>query len=99
MPLQQQQQQVMTGQMNHDNNSDDDDDALTLSSNQLANELRELYDLPVINRQDIQGQEEHLLLLSNNIITNLNGFLKDYSSDLEENPIDVIKDCGRENIS
>ena len=91
MPLQ---QQVM-GQTNHNNNSDD---ALALSSHQLANELRELYNLPVINKQDIQGEGEHLLLLSANIITNLNGFLKDYSSDLEENPVDVIKDCCRENI-
>ncbi len=83
----------MREQSNHDNNYN----ALELSSHQLANELRELYNLPIINKQNIQGQEEHLSPPIN-IITNLNGYLKEHTTDFEENPIDVIKDC-REDLS
>ena len=97
MPLQQQQQQQQHKQheqhkqqaiiqTNHSNYSDD---AQAISSRQLANELRELYDLPEINKQDIQAERERdnlLLIQSANIITNLNGFLKEYTTDLEENP-------------
>jgi hypothetical protein len=95
IPLQQQQQQMM-GQMTY-NNTDND----KLTSHQLANEIRELYDLPIINKQDRleEGRREHLLLSSSvDIITNLNGFFKEYAADFEENAIDVIKEC-RENIS
>jgi hypothetical protein len=58
-----------------------------LVSHELANELRELYDLSPINGEDV----------SINIITNLNGLLKEYV-DSEESPVNVIKDS-RENIS
>ena len=57
-----------------------------LASHELANELRELYDLPPLNGE-----------ISPNIITNLNGLLKEYA-DSVESLVDVIKD-GRENIS
>ena len=66
-----------------------------LTSHQLANEIRELYDLPSIPSEEITPSSSTL-----GIITNLNGFLEDYLSinDLEENSVDVIKEC-RENIS
>ena len=66
-----------------------------LTSHQLANEIRELYDLPSIPSEEIIPSSSTL-----GIITNLNGFLEDYLSinDLEENSVDVIKEC-RENIS
>jgi PHP family Zn ribbon phosphoesterase len=99
IPLQQQQQQQQQQAMvraSHWNNSDY---AQTLSSHQSANELREQYDLPVINKQDMQGERDPLLLLpSANIITNLNGLLKEYASDLEEKSVDVVK-CCRQNLS
>jgi hypothetical protein len=65
-----------------------------LASHQLANELRELYDLSPITTTT----EEKI---SYDIITNLNGLLKEYAAtDLEENPIDDIKNCCcRENLS
>jgi len=61
----------------------------------LANEIRELHDLPSIPSEEITPSSSTL-----GIITNLNGFLEDYLSinDLEENSVDVIKEC-RENIS
>jgi hypothetical protein len=61
-------------------------DQEVLTSHELANELRELYDLPPLNGE-----------ISSNIITNLNGLLKEYA-DSVESLVDVIKD-GRENIS
>jgi hypothetical protein len=61
-------------------------DQEVLTSHELANELRELYDLPPLNGE-----------ISPNIITNLGGLLKEYA-DSVENLVDVIKD-GRENIS
>jgi len=66
-----------------------------LTSHQLANEIRELYDLPSISSEEITPS------FTVDIITNLNGFLENYISinDLEENSVDVIKDCCRENIS
>ncbi|MDQ6723766.1 MAG: hypothetical protein M3Z01_05825 [Thermoproteota archaeon] len=57
-----------------------------LASHEFSNELRELYDLPSINGVEV----------SINIITNLNGLLKEYA-DSEESPADVIKDS-RENL-
>jgi hypothetical protein len=57
-----------------------------LASHKLANELRELYDLPPLN----DG-------ISTDIIANLGGLLKEYV-DSVESLVDVIKD-GRENIS
>jgi hypothetical protein len=71
-----------------------------LESYQMAKELREMYDLPPINIQKQQeGSIEQLQTqhISSDIITNLNGLLKDYA-DSEENPIDAIKFI-RENIS
>jgi hypothetical protein len=61
------------------------DDEL-LASHELANELRELYDLPPLNDE-----------ISTDIIANLGGLLKEYV-DSVESLVDVIKD-GRENIS
>ena len=58
-----------------------------LTSHELANELRELYELPTINVEKI----------SVNIIANLGGLLKEYVSSVES-LVDVIKDS-RENIS
>jgi hypothetical protein len=57
-----------------------------LASHKLANELRELYDLPPLNDE-----------ISIDIIANLGGLLKEYV-DSVESLVDVIKD-GRENIS
>ena len=62
-----------------------DDELLT--SHKLANELRELYDLPANKTEKV----------STDIIANLGGILKEYASS-EESLVDVIKD-GRENIS
>jgi hypothetical protein len=68
-------------------NGYDINDDLT-ASQVLANELREIYDLHPISEERT----------SPDIITNLNGFFKDYV-DSGENPVDyVIKAC-RENIS
>jgi hypothetical protein len=66
-----------------------------LTSHQFANEIRELYDLPSIPSEEITSSSSTV-----DIITNLNGFLEDYTSinDSEENSVDVIKEC-RENIS
>jgi hypothetical protein len=66
-----------------------DDNILT--SHQLANEIRELYDL-----SPIMAEEK----ISSNIITNLNGFLKEYAItvDYEEAHLDVIK-YNREDLS
>ena len=44
-----------------------------LTSHQLANEIRELYDLPSIPSEEITPSSSTL-----GIITNLNGFLEDY---------------------
>ena len=63
-----------------------DQDQEVLASHELANELRELYDLPPLN----DG-------ISTDIIANLGGLLKEYV-DSVESLVDVIKD-GRENIS
>jgi hypothetical protein len=63
-----------------------DQDQEVLASHELANELRELYDLPPLN----DG-------ISTVIIANLGGLLKEYV-DSVESLVDVIKD-GRENIS
>ena len=71
-----------------------------LASHQMAKELRELYDLPPVNiqKQQEDGKEQlQAQQLSSDIITNLNGLLKDYA-DSEENPVDAIKFI-RENIS
>jgi hypothetical protein len=71
-------------QMMEHNSHDQDQEVLT--SHELANELRELYDLPPLN----DG-------ISTDIIANLGGLLKEYV-DSVESLVDVIKD-GRENIS
>jgi hypothetical protein len=63
-----------------------DQDQEVLASHELANELRELYDLPPLN----DG-------ISTVNIANLSGLLKEYV-DSVESLVDVIKD-GRENIS
>jgi hypothetical protein len=77
------------------NNNDMDD---VLVSHQLSNDLRELYDLPSINIP--QNHQEQQPQLSAKIITNLNGFLKDYATDSEENSVDVVKySRSKENIS
>jgi hypothetical protein len=68
-----------------ENDGYDDGDEL-LASHELANELRELYDLPPLNDE-----------ISTDIIANLSGLLKEYV-DSVESLVDVIKD-GRENIS
>jgi hypothetical protein len=60
-------------------------DKEVLTSHELANELRELYDLPPVIGE-----------ISMDIITNLDGLLKEYV-DSEESPVDVIKDH-RENL-
>jgi hypothetical protein len=78
-------------QMIEQNSYDANDDLTT--SHELANDLRELYDLPMISKE-----EENKDLMSSDIIINLNGFLKDYTPNSEENPVDAIKTC-RENIS
>jgi hypothetical protein len=68
-----------------ENDGYEDGDEL-LTSHKLANELRELYDLPPLNDE-----------ISTDIIANLSGLLKEYV-DSVESLVDVIKD-GRENIS
>jgi hypothetical protein len=45
-----------------------------------------------------EEKEEDEDLMSSHIIINLNGFLKDYTPNYEENPVDAIKAC-RENRS
>jgi len=70
-------------QMMEHNSHDQDQQVLT--SHKLANELRELYDLPPLNDE-----------ISTDIIANLGGLLKEYV-DSVESLVDVIKD-GRENI-
>ena len=82
MPLQQ-----MIEQNSYDVNSD-----LT-TSHELANDLWELYDLPMLSKE-----EEDEDLTSLHIIINLKEFLKDYATISEENPVDAIK-AYRENIS
>jgi hypothetical protein len=72
-------------QMMENDGYDDGDELLT--SHKLANELRELYDLPA-------NETEKVLV---HTITNLGGLLKEYV-DSVESMVDVIKD-GRENIS
>jgi hypothetical protein len=68
-----------------------------LVSHQLANELRELYDLPIIDIE--KDTKKEMGVFSNELIANLSGLLKDYdTTDLEENSVDVIK-ARRENIS
>jgi hypothetical protein len=64
-----------------------DQDQEVLASHELANELRELYDLPAIKAEKVIVHT----------ITNLGGLLKEYV-DSVESLVDVIKD-GRENIS
>ncbi|MGN6348362.1 MAG: hypothetical protein ACTHLL_01235 [Candidatus Nitrosocosmicus sp.] len=51
------------------------------TSRELANDLRELYDLPPLSI------EEEMVIKSSYMITNLNGFIKDYATDSEENTI------------
>ncbi|MGN6614756.1 MAG: hypothetical protein ACTHKC_06910 [Candidatus Nitrosocosmicus sp.] len=58
-------------------NSYDANDKM-IASHQLANELRELYYLPMISK------EENKDLMSSHIIINLNGFLKDYATNSEK---------------
>jgi hypothetical protein len=70
-----------------------------IPSHELANELRELYDLPMISKKEEEEEEENKDLMSSHIIINLNGFLKDYDSISEENPIDDVIKFIRENIS
>ena len=62
------------------------DDEL-LASHELANELRESYELSAINAEKVSVYT----------IANLGGLLKEYA-DSVESLVDVIKD-GRENIS
>jgi hypothetical protein len=62
------------------------------TSHELANDLRELYDLP-----QLPPIEKDLVVKSSDMITHLKGFLKDYA-DSEENSVDAIKFI-RENIS
>ncbi|MGN6560709.1 MAG: hypothetical protein ACTHJ2_09320 [Candidatus Nitrosocosmicus sp.] len=62
------------------------------TSHELANDLRELYDLP-----QLPPIGKDVVVKSADIITNLNGILKDYA-DSEENPIDAITFI-REHIS
>jgi hypothetical protein len=62
------------------------DDKL-LTSHELANELREIYELPAINGEKVSAHT----------IANLGGLLKEYVSSVES-LVDVIKDS-RENIS
>jgi hypothetical protein len=58
------------------------DDSIVIS-HELANELRELYDLPSL------AAKEHV---SVDIITNLSGFLKEFatSGDFDESSIDRV---------
>jgi len=66
-----------------------------LASRQLANELRELYNLPSIDTEKNKEKE----IFSKEIIGNLSGLLKDCdTTNLEEYSVDVIKANG-ENIS
>ncbi|MGN6559810.1 MAG: hypothetical protein ACTHJ2_04720, partial [Candidatus Nitrosocosmicus sp.] len=51
------------------------------TSRELANDLRELYDLPPLSI------EKEMVIKSSYMITNLNGFIKDYATDSEENTI------------
>ena len=74
MPLQQ-----MTEQNSYDTNDN------LVDSNESANELRELYDLPMISKEEFEDR------MSLHIIINLNGFLKDCATNSEVSPIDVIK--------
>jgi hypothetical protein len=67
--------------MEHDGYDDE-----LLSSHELANGLRELYELSAINKEKVSADT----------ITNLGGLLKEYV-DSEESPVDVIKDI-RENL-
>ncbi len=64
-----------------------DQDQEVLASHELANELRELYELSAINAEKVSVYT----------IANLSGLLKEYV-DSVESLVDVIKD-GRENIS
>jgi hypothetical protein len=60
------------------------DDSI-LVSHELANELRELYDLP-----SLAAAEEQMSAVD--IITNLSGFLKEYATDdLDKSSIEMIK--------
>lgn len=63
------------------------------TSRELANDLRELYDLPPLSIE-----EEEIVIKSSYIIAHLNGLIKDYATDSEENTIDVVKFV-REDIS
>jgi len=66
-----------------------------LASRQLANELRDLYNLPSIDKEKNKEKE----IFSKEIIGNLSGLLKDCdTTNLEEYSVDVIKAHG-ENIS
>ena len=59
------------------------DDSI-LISHELANELRDLYDLPPLAVEEI---------VSADVITNLSGFLKEYAAtdDLNKSLIDMVK--------
>lgn len=63
-----------------------------ITSRELANDLRELYDLPPLSI------EEEMVIKLSCIITNLNGLIKDYATDSKENAIIVVKFV-REDIS
>ena len=66
-----------------------------LASRQLANELRDLYNLPSIDTE----KDKEKTIFSKEIIGNLSGLLKDYdSTKFEEYSVDIIKAHG-ENIS
>ena len=68
---------------------------LFLASRQLANELRDLYNLPSTDTEKDKQKE----IFSKEIIGNLSGLLKDCdTTNLEEYSVDVIKANG-ENIS
>ena len=82
MPLQ------MIGQNSYDYNEDN-----LVDSHELSQELRELYDLPLISTDEA-------IKTPVDVITNLNGFLKEYSTtsmDCGEFHLDVKSN--RENIS
>jgi hypothetical protein len=75
--------------------SSDINNGLT-ASHELANDLRELYDLPQLASKE--KDEKDISVKSDDIITNLNGLLKDYVHS-EENPVDYVIKFIRENIS
>jgi hypothetical protein len=79
----------MIGQNGYDYNENN-----LVDSHELSRELRELYDLPLITTDEA-------IITPVDVITNLNGFLKEYSTtsmmDCGESHLDVKSH--RENIS